>query len=115
MCQRLGKKHKHYSDRNVNLRDKTGKRRRNWNGMRVITLVYGFNALNAYTDLRDIQDGGLQWVEGLRTRPVKAKRLERIWQCQSNQRASGMRLGPVWYARKQDHLRRNHVTLVKKP
>lgn len=114
MCQKLGKKHKNYADRNANLRDKEGKRRRNWNGTRVINLVYGHNALNAYTDLRDKMDGGEQWTEGHRIRPVKAKRLERMYQCQSNQRASGMKIGPHWYARKQKHLKRNNVTVNKR-
>lgn len=109
MCRKLGKKHPRYTDRNVNIRDKEGKIRRNWNGTRVITRVYGHHALNAYTDLRDIVDGGEQWHEGLRNRPVVTERLERMWRCQSSNRATGSRLGNDWYKKKQDHLRRNNV------
>lgn len=113
MCNKLGKKHPRYSNRNVNLRDKAGKTRRNWNGTRLITTVYGYNALIAYTDARDKADGGEQWFEGMCTRPVVATRLERVWRCQSQQRATGNRLGSEWYKKKQDHFRRNHVRINK--
>lgn len=113
MCQKLGKKHPQYADRNANMRDEDGKCHRNWNETRVITMVYGFHAINAYTDLRDKMTGGLQWTEDLRMRPVKVKRLERISRCQSDQRASGSLLGPVWYTRVLDHQRRNNYTVVE--
>lgn len=113
MCNRLGKKHPQYADRNANLRTADGKRRRNWNDERVITLVYGHNALNAYTDLRDKFDGGVQWQEGMKLTKAKQKRLERIWDCQSNQRASGAKHGPYWYMRRRDHQFRNNYTVNK--
>lgn len=113
MCNRLGKGHRDYSDRNANIRDKDGKIRRNWNGTRIITRVYGHNALNAYCDLRDAFEGNQYPEEGQRLTPAKAKRLKRIWNCQSNQRATGQKLGPFWSMRRRDHQFRNHYTVNK--
>lgn len=115
MCQKLGKKHPQYTNRAVNIRDKDGKLRRNWNGTRVITRVYGHNALNAYTDLRDIFDGGVQWREDLKLTKAKEARLERIWRCQAGQRASGPKFGEGWGRRMRSHRQRNNYTVNKRP
>lgn len=120
MCRRLGRKHLEHTDRRKNLyvpNKDVGRvstdgtlnvgaklvMRRAYNGRRIVEL-YGFNALNAYTDLRDKFNGGEQFSLNLRQTPAKRDRLAHLEYTQG-------RVGPTAYtnARRADHLKRNNV------
>jgi hypothetical protein len=120
MCRRLGRKHLEYTDRRKNLyipNKDVGRvstdgtlnvgaklvMQRAYNGRRIVEL-YGFNALNAFTDLRDKFNDGEQFSLNLRQTPAKRDRLVHI-------AYSHDRVGPGHYTnvRRADHLKRNNV------
>lgn len=118
MCRKLGKGHPNYTNREQNRRQPDGKIRRAVSGV-PINRIYGHNAINAYCDLRDklfddtqLHYGGEFVPESLLT-VAKQKRLDRMGNLQCYMTAARPSFGPGWYARKQAHLRRNHVTVVK--
>lgn len=102
MCRKLGKKHDCYTNRAANKRDKDGKMLRAHNGQ-LVTRHYGYNSLDAWTDMRDKFDGGQQW-SSKRLKPSKQARLDRLEKIRN-----GIHGRWTNWANHNDHFLRNHV------